>query len=333
MKKICSFILAVLITAGTGATSVSALPIDIDEIKTINKTWKSDSDKKFCVYEDKCNLFCNDNNNYSAGEYAVLLNEKFFREVYIVHKTNSSIVIRFDDISSYEEIESVINDVLASEGISADKINISEPYNNYKINISSADDNDYLIKKDIAQKLCDALTDKDLIGYFLFNDSGYMADETEFTNELRIPVKEDAEKIKSVLKENGFNNVKLTSCFSDVYSMECDSSVTILQYLEICELINSEAQAKPIFLDCMSVPFGNDKYSGVLYIKDSLSGDIDGDGVVSVSDLSVLSLILTGDKDGNEFQKKAADVDKDGKVTLADLARMRQYLSKIIEAF
>ena len=62
-------------------------------------------------------------------------------------------------------------------------------------------------------------------------------------------------------------------------------------------------------------------------------GDINLDCQIDVTDLSELSLALIGDRKLSEAQQKAADVDKDGKVTLSDLARMRQYLSKIITSF
>ena len=58
-------------------------------------------------------------------------------------------------------------------------------------------------------------------------------------------------------------------------------------------------------------------------------GDIDGSGKIDITDLSFLSLYNLGDKKLTEKQQKAADVDADGIVTLADLACLRQYLSKI----
>jgi hypothetical protein len=54
---------------------------------------------------------------------------------------------------------------------------------------------------------------------------------------------------------------------------------------------------------------------------------------VDITDLSALSLALIGDISLNDDQLKSADVDGDGKVTIADLARLRQYLSKKIESF
>ncbi len=60
-------------------------------------------------------------------------------------------------------------------------------------------------------------------------------------------------------------------------------------------------------------------------------GDIYSDGIIDLSDLSTLSLFLVGDTDLEGSQKKAADVDGDSEITLADLARLRQYLSKKID--
>ena len=59
-------------------------------------------------------------------------------------------------------------------------------------------------------------------------------------------------------------------------------------------------------------------------------GDIDCNGTIDVSDITELSLALIGDTELTNDQKKAADVDGDGEITLADLARLRQYLSKVI---
>lgn len=63
------------------------------------------------------------------------------------------------------------------------------------------------------------------------------------------------------------------------------------------------------------------------------AGDINGDGIADVTDLSWLSLSLLGENELTDEQKAAADVDNDGSVRLTDLARFRQFISKVIEAF
>ncbi len=65
---------------------------------------------------------------------------------------------------------------------------------------------------------------------------------------------------------------------------------------------------------------------------DVLVGDVDESGTIDVTDITDLSLAIIGDKDLTANQKKAADVDSDGAVTIADLARLQQYLSKKIDS-
>ncbi len=70
---------------------------------------------------------------------------------------------------------------------------------------------------------------------------------------------------------------------------------------------------------------------GVFKLNESSDkGDINPDGIIDITDLSVLSFSLIGDKELTPSQQKAADVDDDSAVTLADLAKLRQYLSKKI---
>ena len=63
----------------------------------------------------------------------------------------------------------------------------------------------------------------------------------------------------------------------------------------------------------------------------AIYGDLNDDKVVDISDLTVLSLGLLGDVNFTDYMKSVADFDGDGAVTLADLARLRQYLSKKID--
>ena len=56
-------------------------------------------------------------------------------------------------------------------------------------------------------------------------------------------------------------------------------------------------------------------------------GDVDGDGKVDITDLTLISLYNIGDYDFGGAELIFADLDKDGKVTLADLATLRMALS------
>ena len=88
-------------------------------------------------------------------------------------------------------------------------------------------------------------------------------------------------------------------------------------------IISAVLSAAMLGTSVFSVPFVNAKTAVE-------TGDIDASGIIDVSDLSELSLALLGDRNLSEEQKKAADVDGDGEVTLADLARIRQFISKKI---
>jgi hypothetical protein len=64
-----------------------------------------------------------------------------------------------------------------------------------------------------------------------------------------------------------------------------------------------------------------------------LYGDVNTDGVIDLSDFAMLSLALVGDVELSERQKENADVDNDSEISVADLARLRQYLSKKTTSF
>ena len=62
------------------------------------------------------------------------------------------------------------------------------------------------------------------------------------------------------------------------------------------------------------------------------TGDLTGEGTIDITDLSTLSLALIGDMVLTGDQKTAADIDGDGEMTLADLAKLRQFLSRKIDS-
>ena len=62
-------------------------------------------------------------------------------------------------------------------------------------------------------------------------------------------------------------------------------------------------------------------------------GDINGDTTVDLTDLSELSLLLIGDNTSDSVTEKIADIDDDNKITLADLTRLKQYISKSLKTW
>ena len=56
-------------------------------------------------------------------------------------------------------------------------------------------------------------------------------------------------------------------------------------------------------------------------------GDVNGDGIVDLMDLTMLSMHIVGDSEiKDEKALDDADVQRDGTVDLADLARLKQFL-------
>jgi hypothetical protein len=66
-------------------------------------------------------------------------------------------------------------------------------------------------------------------------------------------------------------------------------------------------------------------------ITEILYGDLNNDGKVDITDLSMFSLYLVDKREFSSLQIKVADFDKDGVPALTDLAKLRQYISKVIE--
>ena len=63
--------------------------------------------------------------------------------------------------------------------------------------------------------------------------------------------------------------------------------------------------------------------------KNRLAGDVDGSGVVDLTDLSVLSLYILRETELDDISIKASDVTHDGKVDITDLMRIKQYVSNV----
>ena len=63
----------------------------------------------------------------------------------------------------------------------------------------------------------------------------------------------------------------------------------------------------------------------------TLLGDVDCDGKVDITDITTLAISLVDKKPVSGQSAINADVDKDGSVALTDLARIKQFVSKVID--
>ena len=54
------------------------------------------------------------------------------------------------------------------------------------------------------------------------------------------------------------------------------------------------------------------------------AADINGDGKITITDLSTLNSIYVNKKNVEEIRKKAADLDYSGKITITDISMMNQ---------
>lgn len=64
-----------------------------------------------------------------------------------------------------------------------------------------------------------------------------------------------------------------------------------------------------------------------------LYGDVNGDGVISKADVTLIQEYLVGKKDLDKYQLIAADVDGDGEVSLKDASLIQKLLAGLITEF
>ena len=72
---------------------------------------------------------------------------------------------------------------------------------------------------------------------------------------------------------------------------------------------------------------------GFVALSNPIPGDLNSDGKIDVTDLTILSVHLLDKNELTAAARKAADVDSNGNVNLADLAGLRQFIAKKIEKF
>ncbi|MBQ5988510.1 MAG: dockerin type I repeat-containing protein [Oscillospiraceae bacterium] len=165
---------------------------------------------------------------------------------------------------------------------------------------------------------------------WLFKNGGYTEDTYIFLEF------SDGFDINEVLLPDSEMYNTYTMANDVVYYIHASEEV-MNQYIDWYENYEGE-DLKAFFIDRPTVPVNetDDPAEPAVPVnndKDNVkAGDIFADDKIDVTDLTELSLALLGDRNLSENQKKAADVDGDGDVTLADLAMLRQYLSKKIDS-
>lgn len=189
-------------------------------------------------------------------------------------------------------------------------MNISETYNSIISNINLSGVNN--------GRILYSLNYSDISKYL--NDEGDILKE-EFIEDLGIPdgIIYSVSGIPQKSNINGqiFDTVHLNV---NVKGYQEYSIYEVVRTVELLLRTNSD------------ISYVQTEYSGRHpYDSDCKNGDLNADNVIDISDLSELSLALLGDKTLTPVQKVAADIDGDGEVTIVDLARLVQYVSKSIE--
>ena len=143
-----------------------------------------------------------------------------------------------------------------------------------------------------------------------------------------------SDEISDIISQNEINASVEETGYDDglcaVYIM--DEIVSIDSFIDLYSKIYEKTGQEPNISFMASVSESECPEIQVLHAEKYELGDIDGNGIIDLTDLSELSLALVGDKELTESQRKAADVDSDGAVKLADLAKFRQFLSKQISS-
>ena len=65
-------------------------------------------------------------------------------------------------------------------------------------------------------------------------------------------------------------------------------------------------------------------------INQSLPGDVDGDGVISIADATVLQKYLANIVNFDDKQLAVADTNCDGSVSIADATQIQKYIANIV---
>ncbi|MBR6923817.1 MAG: dockerin type I repeat-containing protein [Oscillospiraceae bacterium] len=158
--------------------------------------------------------------------------------------------------------------------------------------------------------------------------------EEKYNVTVRLKSETDDERSAYVKEKLGIAGVTsfgkiVPAVYEDEEILEVDITVNDEQLKKLCE-IEEVIELSGIYQNAQDITPVSPPPT---MQEESFRGDVNEDEVIDVSDLTLLSLYLIGDVELSSRQKLNCDVDYDWEVTIADLPRLQQYLSKKIPYF
>ncbi|MBE6853980.1 MAG: beta-mannosidase, partial [Ruminococcus sp.] len=120
-----------------------------------------------------------------------------------------------------------------------------------------------------------------------------------------------------IMSENKQNYEELNKIYNSEYCLTLDEMPA--------DLYKTASDDKPDVTTKPDEPIKPDDTTDTPGAEDVTYGDIDENGSIDITDLSMLSLFLIGDIDLSDNSEKAADVTGNNSVDLSDLARLKQF--------
>jgi hypothetical protein len=234
-------------------------------------------------------------------------------------KEISAVISKDCDISE-KEFKVQIFQTTVSEG------NISKIVDEVSVSFND----EYYLDENVAESVCASLEKNVMASKVYYRPAFYNSAQIEVNTYYPL---EYSKTISEILKKNNIESeVKTTEESSEHCNVVIMNSYEdVFKAIELIYSATGLRSSVSAFADGSSVTLPSE--IEVLYSDNIVTGDIDLNGKIDVTDITELSLALLGDKELTKNQQRAADIDGDGAVTLADLARLQQYLSKKITSF
>ena len=256
--------------------------------------------------------------------------------------SNASVVITETDLKDITEL-SYKYKVYYDSPVQVNKIN--EALAKYNIELSQSDEtenvyetndiHDLKLKKEISEQLAKAdhvtgIEEVSEVSVVSEGFVGYIYTESDLEKDQIIEKYSKYGLEISNVKENTADDTKYIYYFK--FKHFIGKGISDLEYQKNLNELLDDSDIRINFAFNAEIS-DSKEYSKNIYQACSSDSnfDINSDGKRDVTDLSMLSLYLIGDLTLTDIQLKASDVDGDGAVTLADLARFKQFLSGVVK--